>query len=134
MECLKLEVKRRRLEQQRTIGDLFIDGHLFCQTLEDVVRPAGEKVPGQTAIPAGRYEIRLTYSQRFKQVMPQLMLVPNFEGIRIHSGNTEADTSGCLLVGKESSDRLVNSRDTYNDLMDVFERCKTPIYITISNS
>lgn len=114
-----------------TLGNLSMDGDPFCDTLEDKVRT--EKIPRETAIPAGRYEVKLTYSRRFKRVMPQLMNVPNFEGIRIHSGNTDKDTEGCILVGKFDGDHsLINSRDTYNDLMDELEKCKEPIYILIT--
>lgn len=128
-----LKLTRREFHPEKTIGDLSIDGFLYCNTLEDTVRPPGVKIPGQTAIPAGRYEVRLTYSQRFKQVMPQLMNVPGFDGIRIHSGNTDKDTAGCLLVGKydPDSDTLVNSLDTYNDLMDELERTKEPMFVII---
>lgn len=132
---MELKVIRRRFLPDRTIGDLYIDGNLFCQVMEDQVRPAGEKVPGQTAIPAGRYEVRLTYSTRFRKVLPQLMRVPMFEGIRIHPGNGPADTEGCLLLGKEQGDIVAHSRDTFNDFMDLLESVKTePVYITIKNN
>lgn len=131
---MELKVIRRRLLPDRTIGDLYIDGNLFCQTMEDQVRPAGEKVPGKTAIPAGRYEVRLTYSARFRKVLPQLMRVPLFEGVRIHPGNGPADTEGCLLLGKEQGDIVAHSRDTFNDFIDLLELVKTePVYITIKN-
>ena len=129
---MELIVNRRRLLPDRTIGDLYIDGKLYCQTMEDQVRPAGEKVPGQTAIPAGRYEVRLTYSNRFRKVLPQIMRVPLFEGVRIHPGNGPADTEGCLLLGREQGDIVAQSRDTFNDFMDLLESIKTePVYITI---
>lgn len=88
-----------------TIGSLSVDGVWQCWTLEDEVR-SGPKVPGQTAIPYGAYKVDITASQRFKRDLPLLLNVPNFSGIRIHPGNTSADTEGCILVGQ---DRLSNS-------------------------
>ncbi len=80
------------------IGDLFIDGVFFCHTLEDEKRADGLKVYGETAIPAGIYNVKLTMSNRFKRLMPLLLDVEGFKGIRIHGGNTSKDTHGCPLV------------------------------------
>ena len=77
---------------------MYLDGRFGVLHLEDVVRQ-GEKVPGQTAIPEGIYTVQITFSNRFKRDLPLLLNVPNFEGIRIHPGNTDADTEGCILVG-----------------------------------
>lgn len=97
---MEIDVTRFSSTATTTLGRLAIGGRFECYTLEDVVRPAGApKVWGQTAIPAGRYEVRLTYSTRFHEVMPELLRVPGYEGIRIHAGNTAADTAGCLLTG-----------------------------------
>ena len=83
-----------------TLGHLSIDGRFFCFTCEDVVRPEGApKVPGKTAIPAGRYRVMITPSPRFKQDLPLLQGVPNFSGVRIHPGNTHQHTEGCILPG-----------------------------------
>ncbi len=83
-----------------TLGHLSIDGRFFCFTCEDVVRPEGApKVPGKTAIPAGRYRVMITPSPRFKRDLPLLQGVPNFSGVRIHPGNTHEHTEGCILPG-----------------------------------
>jgi hypothetical protein len=90
-----------------TIGDMRIGGHHVAWVCEDAVREVPDKpveswkIKGETAIPIGRYKIERTFSNRFQQTMPQLMAVPGFEGIRIHPGNTSADTEGCLLPGLE---------------------------------
>lgn len=80
----------------------------LCYTLEDVVRDV--KIPRQTAIPAGEYKLRITMSNRFKRLLPEVLDVPNFLGVRIHGGNTHENTEGCPLVGtiRNSKDRVSN--------------------------
>lgn len=115
---MKLTLYRKFLGKDYTIGKLFINGEYFCDTLEDTVRPEEEKIPGKTAIPYGTYDIILTMSPRFKRVLPLLLNVPNFEGIRIHSGNKPEDTEGCILVGfNKQKGMVLNSKDTLNKLM-----------------
>jgi hypothetical protein len=97
---MELSLIRDIFAPQRTLGVLYVDGIKECYICEDMVRPKGEKIYGQTAIPEGRYEIKITMSNRFKRELPILLNVPNFEGIRIHSGNHEGHTEGCLLPGK----------------------------------
>ena len=87
-----------------TIGRLEIDGVYFCDTLEPAWRDLGpgrpgHKIAGRTAIPEGRYPVVITWSPKFGQWLPLLLHVPQFEGIRIHAGNTPDDTEGCILVG-----------------------------------
>ena len=93
-----IEVKRFEFKDTHTIGKLYIDGVYECYTLEDVVRN-GSKVIGKTAIPTGEYKVIIDASVRFKQDMPHILDVPNFTGVRIHSGNTSAHTEGCILLG-----------------------------------
>ena len=100
---MHIRVMREPSINDTTLGSLFIDDHWQCHTLEDVIRPAGEKVRNKTAIPPGRYKLILSMSNRFKKIMPEVLNVPMFTGIRIHSGNTAKDTAGCLLVGQTRS-------------------------------
>ena len=103
---MKLRVNRLQLDPLVTIGEMLVDEKFECFTLEDTVRALGVKVFGETAIPKGTYAIDVTMSTRFKRMLPLLLNVPDFDGIRIHPGNTAADTSGCILVGKS---RLLTS-------------------------
>lgn len=82
-----------------TIGDIIVDHRVFCHALEDVVRkPNAVKVPGKTAIPQGRYPLVVTFSNRFKKLLPEIMHVPGFTGVRMHGGNDAEDTEGCVIV------------------------------------
>lgn len=113
---MELVLRRETFTDQSTIGTLDLNGVFDCYTLEDRVR-YGPKVPGKTAIPLGRYEVIISWSQRFQKPMPLLLNVPGFEGIRIHSGNTAADTEGCILVGKtEGVDVVGQSRVAFQAL------------------
>lgn len=99
-----------------TRGKLLLDGEHECYTIEDQVRE--EKIPGQTAIPKGRYRVVLTQSPRFKKVLPEILEVPNFKGVRIHSGNTADDTEGCIIVGQRQGKAAVfESRMAMLELM-----------------
>lgn len=95
---MELNLQRSPSNDQCTIGNLYVDGAWFCYVLEDVVRST--KIAGRTAIPAGRYRVVLTMSPRFGKLMPLLLDVPNYSGVRIHPGNTADDTEGCLLPGE----------------------------------
>lgn len=126
---MELTLYREKSTTQSTSGELHIDGKLFLYTLEDITRDI--KIPGQTAIPFGRYKVILNNSQRFQKRMPLLLDVPGFEGVRIHSGNTAADTEGCILVGmKPGIDCISNSRDAFMALMNKLEN-QNIIYINI---
>ncbi|MCC3159512.1 DUF5675 family protein [Hymenobacter sp. 15J16-1T3B] len=133
---MHLTLARTIKTSQSTVGRLAVDGAFECHVLEDVVRPTGVKVYGKTAIPAGTYPVVITYSNRFRRLMPLLVGVPGFAGVRIHSGNTAADTEGCLLVGTyapNQPDWVSKSRDAYAVLYakikDALDRGET---VTIS--
>lgn len=128
---MRLVIKRIFKGKDYTIGKMYINGKYFCDTLEDVVRE-GEKVYGQTAIPDGIYEIVLTMSNRFKKILPLLLKVPNFEGVRIHSGNSASDTEGCILVGKnKEKGKVLQSRAVFLQLMEKLEPIDGKEKITI---
>lgn len=106
---MNIRVVREPSVSRTTLGVVFVDGHFFSFCLEDEIRErAGEpvaawKVYGQTAIPAGRYRVTLSHSPKFGRVLPELRDVPGFVGIRIHPGNTHAESEGCLLLGVQRS-------------------------------
>lgn len=103
-----------------TEGKLYLDGVYFCDTIEDEER--AKKIQDKTAIPKGKYSVIINMSNRFKKLMPLLLNVPNYTGVRIHSGNTSEDTEGCILVGKKLKDGFVTkSRDTFKLLMNKLE-------------
>lgn len=122
---MNLVVWRRPSQHACTIGDLDIDGAFECYTLEDQVREVAGlpvlqwKVKGETAIPAGRYRVTITMSNRFKRELPILNAVHGFEGVRIHPGNTSADTEGCILVGTQAMPGIIaNSRQAFSALFE----------------
>lgn len=117
-----------------TIGLLILRGVAF-HTLEDESRDPGVKVPHQTCIPPGFYPLTLSMSNRFKKVLPEVLNVPMFTGIRIHSGNTTEDTEGCILVGMRRSgkDKIAESRDAMAALMTLLQATPPgePMYLEV---
>jgi len=133
-----INVKRKIYGDNYTIGEMYINDNYLCDTLEDVVRDDGVKVQDQTAIPAGTYQLILDMSTRFGKIMPHILNVPDFQGIRIHCGNSSKDTSGCILVGTYNgqADYIKDSTVAYNVLMDILGRATKrteKIMITIEN-
>lgn len=139
---MKLLLKRVALRDTYTIGKLYVDNHLFCDTCEDRVRDinkdgdlndAGEcKVYGKTAIPYGTYKVTLgvqspKYSQRSnydwcKGYLPRLLNVPHFDGILIHAGNSAEDSAGCILVGENKVvGKVINSMATLKRLYGILK-------------
>lgn len=118
------------------IGTLAVDGRPKCFTLEDMEREV--KVPGKTAIPRGFYKVVLDYSVRFKRLMPHILDVPNFEGVRIHAGNTAEDTEGCILVGLTKARSVIGqSRIAFNRIFETMEKAHNlgePMFIQIQKT
>lgn len=125
---MKLTLQRYMFTNDYTMGLLFIDGLFFCDTIEDKFRGndlSKTKVYGETCIPYGVYDVKITWSPKNKKYMPQIMNVPYFDGIRIESGNTAKDSLGCVIVGiKSENGKVLESRKTYNALMKRLEGTK----------
>lgn len=149
---MKLELIRKYKKEEYTIGELFINGKYFCDVLEDKDRGLTsdmslneikeKKVYGETAIPTGTYKVDMnTVSPSFKDriwakpyngKLPRLLDVPGYEGVLIHVGNFASESLGCLLVGRNKTKGMVNdSKNTFNELMDVLLADKDNITITI---
>lgn len=136
---MEILLERKYFTENSTIGELTIDGMPICYILEDTVRE--EKIYGKTAIPYGKYKIVITRSNRFSKMagkdvyLPELLKVPNYEGVRIHTGNKPEDTEGCLLPGMEKGNNMVlNSRTAFiklNEKINQAIKSGEEVWITI---
>ena len=128
---MELRLERLWPKEAYTIGRLYINNEFFCNTLEDKIVDKNKngifdngekKVYGESAIPYGTYKIIYNWSPKFGRNLPRLLNVPHFEGILIHSGNTAADSAGCILVGKNSAVGRLSDQDIL--LIALTERLK----------
>lgn len=130
---MELKLIRKIFTDDSTIGELYINGSFFCYTLEDKVRPV--KIKNITAIPAGRYEVIINWSDRFKMLMPLLLNVLNYEGVRIHWGNYSKDTDGCVLLGETKGVNFIGqSKSAFAKFMAKLKSCakSEKVWITIT--
>ena len=138
---MEILIQREASQGGATIGRVsFVrDGEVVfrCWSLEDEVRPDGVKVPGRTAIPAGTYKVRWSYSPRFKRFTPEILDVPMFTGVRIHAGNTVDHTEGCPLLGMKRGSTTVFASKVATAMGDWLvadcAQAKEAITITITN-
>lgn len=139
-------VRRKLLRPADTLGDFFIGDSRQCYTLEPKVREIlGQpveswKVQNHTAIPVGRYQVIINYSPHFQCLMPLLVGVPGFQGVRVHWGNTAADTDGCILVGSQENlgdmDEVLQSRAAFQPIfhqLDTAIAAGDQVWLTVSN-
>lgn len=142
---MEIILNRTTRTNKSTIGEMLVNGVFDCYTLEDFDRGLNQsmdvkeieskKVYGETAIPKGRYEVVVTYSNAFKQLMPLLLNVKGYAGIRIHSGNNPSNSLGCILVGTTKAvDFIGNSRVAYKKLFSKIQKAvkNEKVYITIN--
>ena len=115
---MKIKLVRKKGTAGFTEGRLYIDDEFECFTVEDAERVV--KIQNVTAIPKGEYPITISMSNRFKKMLIEVQNVPNFTGVRIHSGNSSKDTEGCIIVGsindKDDDDWVSGSRVAYDRL------------------
>ena len=141
---MELVLKRIPSIGNYTEGKLYINGVYFCDTLEDKDRGLYQhmsldeikkiKVYGETCIPYGTYKVELTYSHKFKKIMPEVLDVKCFTGVRIHNGIDINSTLGCVIIGKKWQDgKVTKSRDTFAKLMQILQQCNEEIILIISN-
>lgn len=150
---MEILVERKWKKPNYTIGVLSIDGERFCETLEDADRNLNSsmtveqikaiKKPNETAIPTGTYKITLdTFSPRFgnksfyKKVcggkLPRILNIKGFDGVLIHCGNTNLDTSGCILVGRNlEKGKVLKSQETFEKLYKILKENKNNLTIKI---
>lgn len=142
-EIKKVLIERIAKKPTYTIGKMYIDGEYFCDTLEDTDRGLNnmmlveqilkKKVHGQTAIPTGSYRVRTDvisprfskqafYKEVCKGRVPRFVNVPGFDGVLIHSGNTDKDTEGCILIGKnKAAGKVLESKETFKRLITLID-------------
>lgn len=131
---MNLTLKRLNLTPNYTEGELYVNGVYFCMTLEDTNRDLNKngqfdnnekKVYGETCIPYGKYKVILSYSPKFKRELPEILEVPNFQGIRIHRGNKTSHTLGCVLCGEKVKNGYLSNSTPYEiKLVELFKQAK----------
>ena len=155
---MEIRVRRIALKDKYTIGKLYINDTYFCDVLEDKVRDLNKngmfdngevKIANHTAIPYGTYEITMDvrstkfsdfekypWAKEYDGYLPRLTNVPLFVGVLLHVGNSDVDSSGCLLVGENKFvGKVINSTITFRRLMNEYlvpaKNRGEKIYITI---
>ena len=130
---MNVVVKRFEFGPNYTVGHLLIDGVVQCYTLErEVIQQSKDRKP---AIPEGQYHTTINYSEHFQRDLPQLLNVPGYEGIRIHCGNSDKDTEGCILLGKDwaGTDWLSNSKLAFDPIFKQFLNYKADFVVTVTS-
>ena len=150
---MQLVLERKWKKSNYTIGILSIDGKRFCETLEDVDRNLNSsmsieqikaiKKPNETAIPTGTYEVTLDifspkfgnksfYKKTCNGKLPRIHNGTGFDGVLLHCGNTNLDTSGCVLVGRNlEKGKVLKSQETFEKLYKILKDNKNNLTIKI---
>ena len=132
---INLLIIRNTFSDKSTIGELFINGERFCDTLEN---PWLDNQRNISCIPAGEYPVRLRYPRESatREYLHLLVQdVPNRDYILFHRGNFPKDTSGCILVGQGTQQDVVNNSTLAMDLVmkEILNLGGTNINLIIKN-
>lgn len=137
---MKLLTDRAWKKDDYTIGRFYVNSARFCESLEDTDRGLEQsmdvltilmrKIPGVTAIPRGTYKVILSVSPKFAKktwakkyggLVPEIIGVKGYSGVRIHPGNGPEDVEGCIVVGENKvKGKVINSVKCYNELMEKY--------------
>lgn len=150
---MKVEIKRIAKKDKYTIGKVFIDGVYICDSIEDKDRgltqntPLVEikkiKVPNQTAIPTGKYQVTLNvvspsfskkdYYKKFcNGYLPRILNVPGFDGILMHRGIDQDSSSGCVILGYNTIvGKVTNSQKAFEKVYNLLKKSTDKIFIEI---
>lgn len=126
---MNINVIRKIFTENSTIGELFINGELYCYTLE---LPWKDNQRGISCIPEGTYKVTIDWSNSKKTWLPHVLDVPDRDGVRIHTGNTPEDIEGCILVGQSKGiDTVSNSRKAFGPFFQrLYEAKEATLVIT----
>lgn len=150
---MEVLVKRIAKKDKYTIGKVYIDGKYLCDSIEDKDRGLDQsmditeiqkiKVKHQTAIPTGTYRLTInvqspsfskkTYYMNFcKGYVPRILNVPGFDGILLHKGNTQDDSSGCIILGyNKVVGKVIDSQKAFESFYNILKKTSEKIMITI---
>lgn len=142
---MEIKLVRKYFKEEYTIGNVFVDGKWFSNSLEDKDRGLTDdmslsqikkiKVYSETAIPYGRYEVKSYFWPKYRKVYPCLQNVKGFTGILMHAGRTADHSSGCLLLGENKiKGGLINGEKYVRKLTEMIQECEKrdeKVYITI---
>ena len=143
---MRVTLRRIAFKDKYTIGKVYINNKYFCDSIEDKDRGLYDwqsveyilekKIKHETAIPYGMYKLMWSYSPKYKRFMPEVLGVKGFTGIRIHSGNTEEDSSGCILLGfNKKVGMVLDSRKTckkFDAIIEEYYKKGEPMTIEVT--
>lgn len=136
---MELSILRTEFYDHCTLGELSVDGRFIGHTLEGAIKSKDSLGLAKIqAIPTGRYELTVSYSNRFKEKLPLLSNVPYFSNVRLYCESNAIDTNGCILVGYQKHSNMVfKNKEAMKDLLEIIElelNKNNLVYLRVANS